>query len=56
MKSISQDRCVTFKPKILLSLHARTSQAHILHLDQKAMKCTTCKRVCAKFYLFTAQQ
>ena len=40
------------KPKnyveILLSAHARTSQADILHLDQKA-KCTTCRPVCGKF-------
>ena len=35
--------------EILLSAHARTSQADILHLDQKAVKCTTCKRVCGKF-------
>ena len=35
--------------KILLSAHARTSQADILHLDQKAVKCTTGKRVCGKF-------
>ena len=52
-KSKSQDCCVTFKPKnyveILLSAHARTSQADILHLDQKAMKCTTGKQVCGKF-------
>ena len=53
-KSKSQDCCVTFKPKnqnleILLSAHARTSQADILHLDQKAVKCTTCKPVCGKF-------
>ena len=33
----------------LLSAHARTSQADILHLDQKAAKCTTCKPVCGKF-------
>ena len=31
--------------EILLSAHARTSQADILHLDQKAMKSTTCKPV-----------
>ena len=41
-KSKSQDCCVTFKPKnyleILLSARARTSQADILHLDQKAVK------------------
>ena len=52
-KSKSQDCCVTFKPKnyveILLSAHAQTSQADILHLDQKAVKCTTSKRVCGKF-------
>ena len=51
-KSKSQDCCVTFKPKnveILLSAHAQTSQADILHLDQKAAKCMTCKPVCGKF-------
>ena len=37
------------KIEILLSAHARTSQADILHLDQKAAKCTTCKPVCGKF-------
>ena len=31
------------------SAYARTSQADILHLDQKAAKCTTCKPVCGKF-------
>ena len=50
-KSKSQDCCVTFKPKnyveILLSAHARTSQADVLHLAQKAAKCMTCKTVCA---------
>ena len=35
--------------EILLSAHARTSQADILHLDQKAAKCTTCKPVFGKF-------
>ena len=35
--------------EILLSAHARTSQADILHLDQKAVKSTTSKRVCGKF-------
>ena len=29
--------------EILLSAHARTSQANILYLDQKATKCMTCK-------------
>ena len=42
MKSKSQGCCVIFKPKnyfkILLSAHARTSQADILHLDQKATR------------------
>ena len=32
-----------------LHAHARTSQANILHLDQKAAKCTTCKQLCGKF-------
>ena len=35
--------------EILLSAHARTSQADMLLLDQKAVKCTTGKRVCGKF-------
>ena len=52
-KSKSQDCCVTFKPKnylkILLSAHARTSQADILHLHQKAAKCKTCNQLCGKF-------
>ena len=52
-RSKSQDSCVTFKPKnyveILLSAHARTSQADILHLDQKTVKSTTGKQVCGKF-------
>ena len=42
-KSNSKNCCVTFKPKIslkiLLSAHARTLQANILHLDRKAMIC-----------------
>ena len=42
-KRKSQDCCVTFN---LLSVHARTSQADILHVDQKAAKCTTCKQLC----------
>ena len=52
-KSKSQDCCVTFKPKnyleILLSAHARTSQADILQLDQKAAECMICKPVFGKF-------
>ena len=35
--------------EILLSAHARTLQADILHLDQKAVKCTAHKWVCGKF-------
>ena len=35
--------------EILLSANARTSQASILHLAQKAVKCTTCKQLCDKF-------
>ena len=35
--------------EILLSVHAWASQADILHLDQKAAKCTTCKLACGKF-------
>ena len=35
--------------EILLSAHARTSQADILLLDQKAVKSTTGERVCGKF-------
>ena len=35
--------------EILLSAHAQTSRADVLHLDQKAAKCTTCKPVCGKF-------
>ena len=37
------------KDKNMLSADARTSQADILHLDQKATKCMTCKRLCGKF-------
>ena len=29
--------------------HARTLQANILHLDQKAAKWTTCKQLCGEF-------
>ena len=56
-KSKSQDCCVTFKPKnpkLLLSAHNRTLQAKIVHLDQKAAKCTTSTRLCGKFSLFIA--
>ncbi|CAH3122410.1 unnamed protein product [Porites lobata] len=52
-KSKSQDCCVTFKLEILLSAHARTSQADILHLDQKAAKCTTCKPVCVCLLVYS---
>ena len=42
--------------KILLSVHARNLQANILHLDQKAVKCTTCKWLYSKFWLFIARK
>ena len=45
---IKLDNCLK-KLEILLSAHARTSQADILNLDKKAAKCTTCKLVCGKF-------
>ena len=35
--------------EVLLFAHARTSQANILHPDQKTGKYTTCKRLCGKF-------
>ena len=53
-KSKSQDCLVTWEPN-LLSAHARTSQANILHLDQKAAECTTCKWLYGTFYFFTAR-
>ena len=34
--------------KILLFALARTSQPNVLHLDQKAVKCTNCKWFCGK--------
>ena len=40
--------------EILFSVHARTSQANILLLGQKAAKCTTCKGIYGKFWLFIA--
>ena len=52
-KSKSQDCCVTLKPKncleIFLFAHARTLQANVLHLDQKAVMFTTCKWLYGKF-------
>ena len=39
-------------PQILFSEHAQTLQANILHLNQKAAKCTTCKWLCGKFCIF----
>ena len=50
-RKVKVKTAVSLNPKkleILLSAHARTSQADILQLDQKAMKCTTCKPVCGK--------
>ena len=52
-KSKSQDCCVTFIPKnyleILLSAMPELRKLIFLHLDQKAVKCATCERVCGKF-------
>ena len=42
--------------EIKLSAYVRTSQANILHLDQKAAKCTTSKRLYGKFQLLIAHQ
>lgn len=39
-----------------LSVHARTSQANILHLDQETTKCMTCERICGEFYLLKTRQ
>ena len=33
------------KEEILLPTHSRTSQANILHLDQKVAKCIACSRL-----------
>ena len=38
------------------SVQAQTSQANVLHLDQETAKCTTCERICGKFYLLKAKQ
>ena len=42
---------VNVKTAVSLLNHTRTrtSQADILHLDQKGVKCTTCKRLCGTF-------
>ena len=40
------------KTAVSFSAHTRPSKAGILHLEQKAAKCTTCKRLAGKFYLF----
>ena len=43
--------------EILLSAHARTTQAKILHfVDQTAAELTTCKRLCGTLWLFIARQ
>ena len=43
--------------EILLSAHARTTQAKILHVvDQRAAEFTTCKRLCGTLWLFIARQ
>ena len=48
-KKNEQEKRKTRGGEILLSAHDRTSQADILHLDTKAVKSTTGKRVCGKF-------
>ena len=48
MSKKSEKRGEERKGKVKVNF-ARTSQADILHLDQKAVKCTTGKRVCGKF-------
>jgi len=35
--------------EILLSVRTQTSQADILHVDQRATKLTTCKQLSGKF-------
>ena len=52
---------VKFKSKnyieIFLSMHARTSEANILHLEQRAaLKCLTHKLDLGQFWLFIARQ
>ena len=43
--------------EILLSAHARTTQAKIVHLvDQRAAELTTCKRLCGTLWRFVARQ
>ena len=40
------------KPQFFFSEHAQTLRANILHLNQKAAKCTTSKWLCGRFCLF----
>ena len=54
MSTDSQQTCRPSLRAIMLAwnfafCHAQTSQANILHLDQKAAKCTTCKWLYGKF-------
>ena len=54
MRQVKQKKSREEKAKrknleILLSARAQTSQANILHLDQQAANCTTCKRLCGRF-------
>ena len=53
-KSKSQSRLGVshLNPKTFFSEHAQTLPANILHLNQTAAKCTTCKWLCAKFLPF----
>ena len=41
---------------ILLSAHVRTLKGNSLHLDQKAAKCMTCKKLCGKFWRVIGRQ
>ena len=42
--------------KIVLSGYAQTSEADILHLEQKAGKCSSYKRRVRQFWLILARQ
>ena len=49
-KKRGEERKRKVKVKTSVSLlNPKTLQANILHLDQKAAKCMTCKQLCCKF-------
>ena len=54
-KRKSQHCCVTFKakPKFCVQRMPERRGVNII-MKQKAVKCTTCKRLCGKFQLFTS--